>query len=262
MSFLEARLSVTPSTEASPADQSRANITMSAIFAGVCALSPVPFIDDLVIGAIRRHMVGRLFRAHGVSLSWGQRRALTRSHRSLMLGCMLGVLVYPIRKIFRKVFYLFAVKEAVDVASRLLHQGVLVEHALTQSCIDPGRLGEAKEPLERLNRVIQRTCEDVGASSVSRIFERSFAGGRVFMRRLGRQVVRTLRALGVLRREDAVDAAPDQLQGDRERGVLDDLRVALLGEAEYFEALQERFDVQWAKELETSSPPSLGDGEA
>jgi hypothetical protein len=233
---------------------SRKRITTSAILAGICALSPVPFIDDLVIGAIRRHLVGRQFRARGVELSWGQRRALTKTHRSLLLGCVLGVVVYPVRKIFRKVFYIFAVKEAVDVASRLLHQGLLVEHALAVGCVDPAALGGDRAPLERLNRAIHDTCEDVGTSPINRILRNSFAGGRVFLGRLGRQAVRTLRALGVLRREEAVDAASEALRGEQERGMVGELSTALLGEGDYFDALALRFDDRWAE-----SEPEVGE---
>ncbi len=225
---------------------SRSQITMAAILAGICALSPIPFLDDLVIGAIRRHLVGRLFGAHGVRLSWRQRRALTRTHRNLLVGCLLGVLVYPVRKIFRKVFYVFAVKEAVDVASRLLHQGVLLQHALATGCVDTAALGEDQAPLARLNRVIHDTCEESGTSPIDQILRRSFAGGRLFARRLGLQVVRSLRSLGVLRREEAVDAAGEQIEGERAQGLIDGLRDALLGEEDYFAVLERRFDAAWA----------------
>lgn len=235
-----------PSSPSKP--PSRTSITTSAILAGVCALSPFPFIDDLIIGAIRRHMVRRQFRARGMELSWGQRRALTRTHRNFLVGCLLGVVIYPIRKIFRKVFYIFAVKEAVDVASRLLHQGLLVEHALAAGCVDPAALGGDRAPLERLNRAIHDTCEDVGTSPINRILRNSFAGGRVFLGRLGRQAVRTLRSLGVLRREEAVDAASEALRGEQERSMVGELSTALLGEGDYFEALQLRFDERWARD--------------
>ncbi len=243
-----------PAPSAPSPAPSRTSITTSAILAGICALSPVPFVDDLIIGAIRRHLVGRLFRARGLELSWGQRRALTKTHRSLLLGCLLGVVVYPIRKIFRKVFYIFAVKEAVDVASHLMHQGLLVEYALASGRVVPSTIGTDRAPLERLNRVIHVTCEDVGTSPISQIFRRSFAGGRVFLGRMGVQVVRTLRALGVLRREEAVDAASGELSGERERSLVDELRSALLGEGAYVEALQRRFDVAWDKAVEAGTP--------
>jgi hypothetical protein len=227
---------------------SRASIATSAILAGVCALSPIPFLDDLIIGAIRRHLVGRQFRARGVELNWGQRRALTKTHRNLLVGCLLGVLIYPIRKIFRKVFYIFAVKEAVDVASRLLHQGLLVDHALDRGCVDIRALGPDKAPLLHLNRVITDTCDDTDTSPISQTIKRSFRGGRVFLRRFGRQVVSILRGLGVLRRGDVVDTASGQLQGDQQ-GILDELRAALLGEEDYFEALRQRFDGRWERAL-------------
>ena len=237
------------------------DVTMSAILAGVCALSPVPFIDDLFIGAIRRHAVRRIFRARGKELSWGQSRALTRTRRNVLVGCLLGVVVYPVRKIFRKVFYVFAVKEAVEVASRLLHKGRLVEHALAVGCLSVDEIGASKEPFARLNRVIQQTCDEANTDSIVRIFETSFAGGRAFLRSLGRRAVRILRALSVLRQPDAVDALPGQLDGERERGLLADLHTALLGEEAYFAGLTTCFDERWAKEIEATEPAQVSGGE-
>ena len=255
-------MSETPSpTPAPTAASARASITTSAIMAGICALSPVPFIDDLFIGAIRRHAVRRIFRARGKELTWGQARALTRSNRNVVLGCLLGVVVYPIRKIFRKVFYIFTVKEAVEVATRLLHQGRLVEHALAAGSLSVDELGTSKEPLARLNLTIQQTCGEANTDSIVRIFETSFAGGRAFLRSLGRRAVRILRALNVMRQPDAVDALPGQLDGERERGLLADLHTALLGEEAYFAGLTERFDKRWAKELEATEPAQVSGGE-
>ncbi len=253
-----------PAVPANPKPPSRTSITTSAVLAGVCALSPIPFVDDLVIGAIRRHLVGRQFRAYGMELSWGQKRALTRTRRNLLVGCLLGVIIYPIRKIFRKVFYIFAIKEAVDVASRLLHVGLLVEHALERGCIDAESLGQDKDPLDQLNNVIAKTCDDTDTSPISQIIKRSFRGGRVFLRRLGFQAVRTLRTMGVLRREEAVDAASGQLSGERDRGTLDQLRGALLGEEDYFEALCQRFDARWDTALEdrAAATPALPEAAA
>lgn len=219
-------MSAPPSTELAASAPTRPSIATSAFLAGLCALSPIPFIDDLVIGVIRRRLVGRLFRAHGIPLSWGQARALTRTGRNWLLGCLGGVVVYPIRKIFRKVFYFLAVKEAVDVASRLLHQGLLVRHALDQGCVTAADLGGREESLTRLNRVVFQVCEDIDTSPINQFFRHGFASGRAFL-----------------------------------RGLVTDLRSALRGEGDYLHALQQRFDAQWVKELEAASPPQLGDGE-
>ncbi|MFH1467392.1 MAG: hypothetical protein ABIO70_23615 [Pseudomonadota bacterium] len=244
-----------PNSPPLPPPPPRKEIVASAVLAGICALSPVPFVDDLVIGAIRRRLVRRLFRARGVTLSWPQQRALTRTGSNWLLGCLGALVIYPIKKIFRKIFYVFAVKEAVDVASRLLHQGLLVEHALERGCIQAGELGDQREPLERLNRIIRETCDETDTSPVGQILKRSFAGGRVFLRRLGRQVVRQLRAHGLLRRARETDALPDGIGGDRERGLMADLRGALLGEEDYFQALHERFDRRWAGAPPVDRPP-------
>ena len=227
------------------APPSRTEIVASAVLAGVCALSPIPFLDDLVIGAIRRRLVRRLFRAHGITLGWRQQRALTRTDGSWLLGCLGTLVVYPIKKIFRKLFYFLAVKEAVDVASRLLHQGLLVEHALARGCLVAEELGDQRAPLERLNQVIRKTCDETDTSPVGQILKRGFAGGRVFLRRLGRQVVRQLRSVGVLGKEREAEALPDGIGGEQDRSLMADLRGALLGEEDYFQALVKRFDVRW-----------------
>jgi hypothetical protein len=238
-----------------PALPSRSDPTLWAILAGICALSPIPFIDDLFIGAIRRRVLGRIFQAHGVRLSWEQRRALTRGHRGCLVGCLLAVVVYPVRKIFRKVFYFLAVKEAVDVASLLLHQSWLVEHALSRGCVDARGLGADKEPLARLNLAIHQTCEEVDTSPINQALRRSFAGSRVFMRGFGRQLIRTLRAMHFLRRVNAETELPAGYAGEREQDFVGDLSRALRGEGRYLEGLKIRFDERWASLATSAEEP-------
>jgi hypothetical protein len=45
-------------------------------------------------------------------------------------GCVVSVLVYPLKAVFRKLFYFLEWKRAVDVTSRTYHFGYLVAHAL------------------------------------------------------------------------------------------------------------------------------------
>jgi hypothetical protein len=247
-----------PSSPA-PAKPSRSDPTLWAILAGICALSPIPFIDDLFIGAIRRRVLGRIFQAHGAALTWSQRRALTRGHRGCLVGCLVAVVVYPVRKIFRKIFYFLAVKEAVDVASRLLHESWLVEHALSRGCLDLEELAEDKEPLARLNLAIHLTCEEVDTSPVNQILRRSFAGSRVFMRGFGRQLIRTLRAMHFLRKQDVGSDLPQGYAGEKERDFASELSLALKGEGSYLAGLKLRFDQRWAvlEEVEGSPEPEV-----
>lgn len=223
----------------------RKDIYTSAILAGLCALSPIPFIDDLFIGALRRRMMRRLFRGHGLTLTWRQQRALTRGHGCLLLGCLAAVVVYPVKKIFRKLLYVLAVKEAVDVASRLLHQGVLVEHALRRQWITTELLEQDPSLLPRLNVAIHEACEELGTSPVNQILRRSFVGGRGVLRGLGRQILRLLRATHFLRQADAIEELPEPGETGGGRDLFGDLRASLQGEGAYFVVLQGRLEDCW-----------------
>jgi hypothetical protein len=102
-----------------------------AVLVGLTPLIPVPLVDDLVKSHFRRRMVRGLAAAARRGLKEKELEALaSEKERGCLTGCLVAVLVYPLKAIFRKVFYFLEWKRAVDLASRTYHYGYLVAYAL------------------------------------------------------------------------------------------------------------------------------------
>jgi hypothetical protein len=137
-----------------------------AVLAGLCVFIPLPFVDDLVIGLVRRlaawvHL--RWARPPGAPPLPGPARAqlwVGPARPPGQLGRLaLWVLLWPLRKlrallikkILRKATIIFAVQDAVEVGARLWHELYVAERALAA-----GWLGHPPDPaaLRHLNAAL------------------------------------------------------------------------------------------------------------
>src|ERR1700754_4434041 len=113
------------------AEGTRRSLITHAVLVGLTPLIPLPVVDDLAKNYFRRRLVRRLASAHGRSLSGEELGALTKEQgRGCVRGCLTAVVVYPLKAVFRKVFYFLEWKRAVDLTSRTYHFGYLTSYAL------------------------------------------------------------------------------------------------------------------------------------
>jgi hypothetical protein len=114
-----------------PASRSRNERTIitHSVLIGLTPLIPIPVVDDLTKAYFQRRMVTSLASARGVELSREDVDTLAtdRGGRGCLVGCLSTVLVYPVKKIFRKVFYFLEWKRAVDLTSAAYHHGFLID---------------------------------------------------------------------------------------------------------------------------------------
>lgn len=102
-----------------------------ALLTGLTPLIPVPLVDDLVKNYFRKRLVRSLASAAGRALGEEELDALASERGGgCVRGCVGTVVVYPLKAIFRKIFYFLEWKRAVDLTSRTYHFGYLVNHAL------------------------------------------------------------------------------------------------------------------------------------
>jgi hypothetical protein len=139
-----------------PANDNTQDILVThAVLTGLTPLIPIPFVDDLVYTYFLRSMVQRLAAAHSVELSPEAVRALsTQEGGSCLLGCAGTVVLYPLKKIFRKIFFFLEWKRAADIISRTYYQGFLIDAALQTGALRPDTAATVHAAI---NRVLART---------------------------------------------------------------------------------------------------------
>src|SRR5215204_7456621 len=131
-----------------------------AVLTGLTPLIPVPLVDDLVKSYFRKRLVRSLAASAGRSLSDEESNALaSEPEGGCLSGCVGAVLVYPLKAVFRKIFYFLEWKRAVDLTSRTYHFGYLVGHALRR------REGGAPSLLDAhgaraVNEAIEAVCRE------------------------------------------------------------------------------------------------------
>ena len=180
----------------------RRRIAHQAVLVALAGLIPFPFIDTWIQGRLRAHLVGHLGRHHSCTFDAAQLRALSGGHSNVLLGCVFGVVWWPIKKLFRKLIYVLTVKDAIDAAAdawlrgemvrRALVAGVLPEHAkAVRAAMDTalkthgrspvwgprtrldGRLSEPDDPFEV--RLIIGTAQRGGGLAVLAAFDQEIA---------------------------------------------------------------------------------------
>jgi hypothetical protein len=128
-----------------------------AVLAGLTPLIPVPVLDDVVKGYFRRRLVRALAATQGRGLSDAEVDALAKeSGGGCLRGCVGMVLIYPLKKLFRKVFFFLEWKRAVDLTSHTYHFGYLVDYALRPRAGGPSPLD--LRGAEQVGRAIETVC--------------------------------------------------------------------------------------------------------
>ncbi|HEX8117394.1 MAG TPA: hypothetical protein VF521_08980, partial [Pyrinomonadaceae bacterium] len=130
-----------------------------AVLTGLTPLIPVPLVDDLVKNYFRKRLVRSLAASAGRVLSEDELDALVSERGGgCMRGCVSTVLVYPLKAVFRKIFYFLEWKRAADLTSRTYHFGYLVGHALRRRESAPSLLDA--HGARAVNEAVEAVCRE------------------------------------------------------------------------------------------------------
>jgi len=179
--------SIEPSASAPRIDTSNDGLIVGhAVLAGLCELIPIPFLDDMVKRRVMRRMVRALADAHGLRVWESEVRDLVDPEGGGLLGKMAkAVVLRPIKKILRKVFFVLSGKKMVDVASETYHRGWLLDHAFAQQWCAPTGLHPARTVRRAIDEVLLQTpvTKSPVTSALKKGFEHSQEGlARVWAR--------------------------------------------------------------------------------
>lgn len=223
-----------------------------AVLTGLTPLIPVPLVDDLVKSYFRKRLVRSLAASAGRVLTGEELEALaSESGGGCVGGCVTTVLVYPLKAIFRKLFYFLEWKRAVDLTSRTYHFGHLVGHALRRREGAPSLLDA--HGARAVSEAIEAVCREAPIKPLE-----SAVGGTF---RKSKGVLRSAAALlsKSLRRQppqpERVAAAIESVEPDEERElrpVVTRLQSSLANvPEEHFRALRDSLEAR----LRAPRPP-------
>jgi hypothetical protein len=216
-----------------------------AVLTGLTPLIPVPVVDDLVKGYFRRRLVRAQAAARGRALSDAEVTALADERGSGCLsGCAVQAVVYPLKKIFRKVFFFLEWKRAADLTSQSYHFGYLVGHALEASAAGPSLLDA--HGAERVGEAVAAVCREAPIRPVERVVFGTFRQSRKALGAAAALLGQSLRRLtGRARAAEVADAIAEvEPREAREvEPVVTRLRTALASvPEEHFQDLRRRLD--------------------
>jgi hypothetical protein len=215
-------------TEPTPAATSRETqqIALHGVLAGLCPLIPIPFLDDAVLQRVRTSLGRELLADH--ALSPEAVRTLAGAD-SKPVGCG-TVLLLPLRlafklflKLFRRLTIVLAVKEALDTASHVLHEGWLLAAAKRRADLhhhDP----------DAVRRAIEVACSQVDPRPVEQVLKRSFRGSRAVLHRAARTLARS-----------PVDAVPLTSESPGLASLVDRFSTTLQQQQGYFAELEHHY---------------------
>jgi hypothetical protein len=218
-----------------------------AVLVGLTPLIPVPVIDDLAKNHFRKRLVRSLAAANGRTLSEAELDALAAEReRGCLSGCLLTALVYPLKAVFRKVFYFLEWKRAADLTSRTYHFGYLVDYATR-------RRGDAASALDlrgarAVNEAIQAVCREAPVKPLEVAVGGTFRKSRRVLRAGAALLAGSLRRLAGRARPEHVAAAIEQVEPAEQREiepVVTRLQRAIAAVPEdHFRALRARLDAR------------------
>lgn len=231
-----------------PEGASRKLLVTHAVLVGLTPLIPVPVVDDLVKSHLLRRMVRELAAGRGGRLSHEEVEALTTERGDGCLGGCLGqALLYPLKKVFRKVFFFLEWKRAADLTSRTYHHGYLIDHALAPRA-DGSRLIELKSAAE-IGAAIDAVCREAPVKPLESAVGATFRGSKNVLVGAAGILERALRRRGAPRPDPrAVAEAVESVETEEERqieGVTRGLQGAIANiPDEHFRALRYALDAR------------------
>ncbi|MCZ7684212.1 MAG: hypothetical protein M5U28_37715 [Sandaracinaceae bacterium] len=126
-------------TDATTATQLR---LVCGLLASASRLVPVPFLDDVLRGKALQLLVSRTLRAHGRTYGSARVAPLYGDEGGCLSGCLLFLVLLPIKLILYPVRKILAWVMAVKHLARDLSEAVLLGRTL-ERCLSAGRLAQA-----------------------------------------------------------------------------------------------------------------------
>jgi hypothetical protein len=219
-------------------------VSFHAVLAALCPLVPLPLVDDILVGKVKKHMTRGLAQELGVPLGEPQIAVLAGAvdlepGGALLRGCLgasvkLGLAL--LKALFSKLVFVLAFKKSVELAEEVFREGVLLHHAFTTHRALLPEKG-VDDPLQararHLRKAIDLALDAVPAGAVRLVVDGVFRGAR-------NALVEGARVLAAAGRDE--DALPVADEARVLESVTNRLRDALWAEQETIVRLRGALD--------------------
>lgn len=218
-------------------DKTQNTLITHAVLTGLTPLIPIPFVDDMVYMHFLRSMVQQLGTERGAILTPEVVQALTAQRRGgCPLGCVVNLLLFPLKYIFRKFFFFIELKRMADIISRTYYFGFLIDTALRDGQI-------TAETVPNIRAAIDRVLARTNTSLVNRAVFAVVKESKGILKTAGELLASRLRSTGGAPREADVAREVAAVEGEEKQqvsGVIAQLQAAIAGmPVEHFEQLRE-----------------------
>ena len=194
------------------------SIITHSVLTGLTPLIPVPVLDDLAKNYFRRRMVRALAASHGRDISAAEVEALTAERGGGCLsGCLVQAVVYPLKKIFRKIFFFLEWKRAVDLTSQTYHHGYLFDYAMQKGAGGPAVLD--LRGVGDVRAAIEAACRESSIKPVEGAVRASFRQSRNVLRAAAGLLGQSLRRVRGSANREEVARAIEEVEPAEEREI-------------------------------------------
>lgn len=118
-----------------------------ALFCGLCALIPLPWIDQVLERRARRRLYTMVAEGRGATLDEASLHVLTEDRSSMVLGCLVVAFLWPLKKLFRTFLYVLTLKDVVDGVALAAHRAKMIDLALARGLL-PARASEVRGEID------------------------------------------------------------------------------------------------------------------
>ncbi len=118
-----------------------------ALMVSLCELIPLPIVDGSIANMLRRRLVRHIARDHGHDLSAEDVGILGTAPGGGCLGCVFGVVLWPIKKVLKTIFFFLNIKTMADIFSDVYHRGLMLHEAFEQDWL-PGDAAAVRHAMD------------------------------------------------------------------------------------------------------------------
>lgn len=128
---------------------SRPLVARNAVGVGLAALIPLPWVDEWARRRLNRASFRAAAQDAGVALSAQTIDRLVRDQGSLLWGLFVAVLIWPIKKLFRTIFYFLTIKDVLDWTTEAAIRAEMIHMAAVSGAL-PERVDEVRRHMDEV----------------------------------------------------------------------------------------------------------------